>query len=235
MACASRSATAKPRPAIDPRCDQRRRDAVDASRQRLRRDASAPSQPDLGAARRRRAPCQLHRRRPPPAAGDWSSLRCARSRRQRTILVTDAMAAAGCKPGHYRLGDVDIDVGADGRVSLRGTPYLAGSAVTMPEAVANTVRFTGLPLNEVLPMATTTPAEYIGISTAGTVTAEWDPVGFTLRDHGMSVVDRGPCSAGLPPSRLRFGGHAVAWRRLLAPRQEDPMTMPTLISRDPVA
>ncbi len=103
---------------------------------------------------------------------------------ERTILVTDAMAAAGCKPGHYRLGDADIDVGADGRVSLRGTPYLAGSAVTMPEAVANTVRFTGLPLNEVLPMATTTPAEYIGISTAGTVTAEWDAVGSRLQISG---------------------------------------------------
>jgi N-acetylglucosamine-6-phosphate deacetylase len=50
----------------------------------------------------------------------------------------------------------------------------------MPEAIANTVRFTGLPLNEVLPMATTTPAEYIGIAPAGTVTAEWDPVGFEL-------------------------------------------------------
>ncbi len=99
---------------------------------------------------------------------------------ERTILVTDAMAAAGCKPGQYRLGDADIELGADRRVSLRGTPYLAGSAVTMPEAIANTVRFTGLPLNEVLPMATTTPAEYIGIAPAGTVTAEWDPVGFEL-------------------------------------------------------
>ena len=84
------------------------------------------------------------------------------------------------------MGDVDIDVGTDGRVSLRGTPYLAGSAVTMPEAVANTVRFTGLPLNEVLPMATTTPAEYIGISTAGTVTAEWDPVAIHIANHGRS-------------------------------------------------
>jgi N-acetylglucosamine-6-phosphate deacetylase len=93
---------------------------------------------------------------------------------ERTILVTDAMAAAGCEPGQYRLGDADIELGADRRVSLRGTP------VTMPEAIANTVRFTGLPLNEVLPMATTTPAEYIGIAPAGTVTAEWDPVGFEL-------------------------------------------------------
>ena len=58
---------------------------------------------------------------------------------QQTILVTDAMAAAGCPPGSYRLGYVDVEVGADRRVSLRGTPYLAGSALTMPEAIGNTV------------------------------------------------------------------------------------------------
>jgi N-acetylglucosamine-6-phosphate deacetylase len=93
---------------------------------------------------------------------------------QRTILITDAMAAAGCAPGTYRLGSVDVEVGADRRVSLRGTPYLAGSALTMPEAIGNTARFTGLPLSDVIPMATTIPAEYLGIATAGTVVASWD-------------------------------------------------------------
>ena len=98
----------------------------------------------------------------------------------RTILVSDAMAAAGCEPGSYRIGDVDVEVGTDRRVSLRGTPYLAGSALTMPEAVANTVRFTGLTLDDVLPMASTLPAKYLGIEAAGQVTAEWDPDKFTL-------------------------------------------------------
>lgn len=93
---------------------------------------------------------------------------------QCTILVSDAMAAAGCRPGAYRLGSVDVEVGPDKRVSLRGTPYLAGSALTMPEAIGNTVRFTGLPLTDVIPMASTIPAYYLGISTAGTVVAEWD-------------------------------------------------------------
>ena len=93
----------------------------------------------------------------------------------RTILVTDAIAAAGCPAGSYRIGEMEVEVAGDGRVSLRGTPYLAGSAVTMPEAVANTVRFTGLPIEEVLPMATTIPAEYMGIALVGTVSAEWDP------------------------------------------------------------
>ena len=99
---------------------------------------------------------------------------------QHTILVTDAMAAAACAPGVYRIGEVDVEVGGDRRVSLRGTPFLAGSALTMPEAIANTVRFTGLPLADVIPMASAAPAEYLGIPPAGIVTAEWDPDAYRL-------------------------------------------------------
>ena len=92
----------------------------------------------------------------------------------RTILVTDATAAAGCAPGSYRIGDVEVDVGDDRRVSLRGTPYLAGSALTMTEAIGKAARFTGLPIGTVLPMASSVPAEYLGIRTSGIVSADWD-------------------------------------------------------------
>jgi N-acetylglucosamine-6-phosphate deacetylase len=91
-----------------------------------------------------------------------------------TILVTDAIAAAGCPPGRYTIGGVTCELGEDGRVSLPGTPYLAGSGVTMDLAIANTVRFTGLPIAQVLPMASTIPAQYLGAATAGRVTADWD-------------------------------------------------------------
>lgn len=92
----------------------------------------------------------------------------------RTILVTDAVAAAGCAPGPYRLGDISCDLSEDGRVSLPGTPYLAGSALTLDRAIANTVRFTGLPVNEVIPMASTIPASYLSTTTLGRVVADWD-------------------------------------------------------------
>ena len=91
----------------------------------------------------------------------------------RTILTTDAMAAAGCAPGPYRIGELDIVVGQDRRVSLSGTPYLAGSALTMTEAVANTVKFTGMTLDEVTPLASSVPAAYMNVPLAGTVTASW--------------------------------------------------------------
>ncbi len=93
----------------------------------------------------------------------------------RTILVTDATAAAGCGPGRYSIGHVVCESAADGRVSLPGTPYLAGSSLTLPRAVANTVRFTGLPIETVLPMVSTIPAWYLGTTTVGTVIADWEP------------------------------------------------------------
>jgi N-acetylglucosamine-6-phosphate deacetylase len=93
---------------------------------------------------------------------------------ERTILVTDAIAAAGCAPGPYTIGGVGCELGADGRVSLPGTPYLAGSSLTLDRAIANTVRYTGLRLEAVIPMASTIPAAYLGMTTAGTVTASWN-------------------------------------------------------------
>jgi N-acetylglucosamine-6-phosphate deacetylase len=104
----------------------------------------------------------------------------------RAILVTDAIAAAGCPPGRHRLGDLEVDLGADGRVSLPGTPLLAGSALTMPEAIANTVRFAGVPLPEAAAMASAVPAAYLGISPAGTVTADWDADAFRLTVQHVS-------------------------------------------------
>jgi N-acetylglucosamine-6-phosphate deacetylase len=94
---------------------------------------------------------------------------------ERTILVTDAIAAAGCAPGRYTIGGVTCELAPSGRVSLPGTPYLAGSGLTMDRAVANTVAFTGLPLAHVAAMASTIPAHYMGMTPAGTVVTDWDP------------------------------------------------------------
>jgi N-acetylglucosamine-6-phosphate deacetylase len=98
-----------------------------------------------------------------------------------TVLVTDAIAAAGSTPGDYTIGAVTGTLGEDGRVSLPGTPYLAGSSLTMDRAVANAVRFTGLPIEEVAPMASSIPATYLGVRTADRVTADWNPATYELR------------------------------------------------------
>jgi N-acetylglucosamine-6-phosphate deacetylase len=99
----------------------------------------------------------------------------------RSILVTDAVAAAGMPAGRYTLGGQEVELSPAGRVAVPGAANLAGSALRLDAAIGNTVRFTGLPLEEVVPMASTRPAEYVGIPTAGRVVAEWDPVALALR------------------------------------------------------
>jgi N-acetylglucosamine-6-phosphate deacetylase len=104
----------------------------------------------------------------------------------RTILVTDAVAAAASAPGRYTIGGVDCELGEDGRVSLPGTPYLAGSSLTLDRAIANTVRFSGLSIDEVIPMASTIPATFMGMTTAGTISADWDAESSILRICGIT-------------------------------------------------
>ena len=80
----------------------------------------------------------------------------------RSILVTDAIAAAGNPPGRYMLGDVEVELTQDRKVCLPGTPYLAGSVLEMHQAVANTVRFSDASITDALKMATENPAELLG-------------------------------------------------------------------------
>lgn len=104
-----------------------------------------------------------------------------------TLLVTDAIAAAGCGPGRYTIGGVDCVLDGHGRVSLPGTPYLAGSALTLDRAIANTVRFTGLSIDDVIPMASTIPAAYMGTTSAGTAIADWNPEGGELNIRSVTT------------------------------------------------
>jgi N-acetylglucosamine-6-phosphate deacetylase len=98
----------------------------------------------------------------------------------RTILVTDAISSAGCPPGTYEFNGMTVILGADGRACPPGKPWMAGSSVTLDRAVANAVRFSGLSIEEVLPMASIQPARYMGIEASGRVTADWDPVEYCL-------------------------------------------------------
>jgi N-acetylglucosamine-6-phosphate deacetylase len=80
----------------------------------------------------------------------------------RSILVTDAIAAAGCPPGRYKLGNIEVEVLETGRVCLPNTPYLAGSAVQMHDSIGKAVLYSGVTLNEALQMATANPADALG-------------------------------------------------------------------------
>lgn len=80
----------------------------------------------------------------------------------RIALVTDAMRACGLAEGTYKLYDYDVTV-SEGQARLAdGT--LAGSVLTMGEAVKNMVELAGLPIETVLPLATDVPARIAGVA-----------------------------------------------------------------------
>ena len=73
----------------------------------------------------------------------------------RVVLVTDAIAAAGAGDGDWRMGDVEVTVRGGVVRTLDGV--LAGSVLTLPEAVRALLRL-GLGFEQAVDAATRTPA-----------------------------------------------------------------------------
>jgi N-acetylglucosamine-6-phosphate deacetylase len=80
----------------------------------------------------------------------------------RIALITDAMRACGLADGTYKLYDYEVTV-AEGAARL-ADGRLAGSVLTMEEAVRNMIELAGLPIETVIPMATEVPARIAAIS-----------------------------------------------------------------------
>lgn len=80
---------------------------------------------------------------------------------ERTILITDAMRAAGLPEGRYDLGGQEVTV-TDGQCRLAdGT--LAGSVLTMERALANFMAASGWSLAETWPTTSRTPAQALAL------------------------------------------------------------------------
>ncbi|HEU5058351.1 MAG TPA: N-acetylglucosamine-6-phosphate deacetylase [Kofleriaceae bacterium] len=79
----------------------------------------------------------------------------------RLVLVTDAMAAAGMGDGTYRFAGERVTV--TGGVARTDAGALASSTITLRDALANLMRFTGAPLAEALSTVTSTPARVLGM------------------------------------------------------------------------
>jgi N-acetylglucosamine-6-phosphate deacetylase len=77
---------------------------------------------------------------------------------ERSLLVTDAVMPAGCAPGHYRLGEVEVELHADGSVRMEGGTRLAGSALRMDRAIRNVIEMAGVSLAAAIALATRNPA-----------------------------------------------------------------------------
>jgi N-acetylglucosamine-6-phosphate deacetylase len=110
----------------------------------------------------------------------------------RSVLVTDAVAPAMCEPGAYRLGEVEIELRPDGRVTMRGGERLAGSSLRMDHAIGNVMRMAGVSLGEAVDMATRNPARVGRISGRDRgleVGDRADLVRFTIEDKRLRVLE----------------------------------------------
>lgn len=86
---------------------------------------------------------------------------------RRVALVTDAIAATGLADGDYDLGSQRIVV-RDGVSTLAGGTSLAGSVLTMADAVARAVRL-GISTVDAVASATATPAAAAGLRDVGRI------------------------------------------------------------------
>jgi N-acetylglucosamine-6-phosphate deacetylase len=74
------------------------------------------------------------------------------------------MAALGMPPGQYSLGEHEVT--SDGRAARLPDGRLAGSILSLDEAVRNLISFTGCKLEEAVATVTTTPARLLNVTAA---------------------------------------------------------------------
>lgn len=79
----------------------------------------------------------------------------------RVALITDAMAAAGSEDGDYLLGSLRVEV-RDGVARLAEGGAIAGSTLTLDEALRRAVQEVGVPVEEAVLALTETPATAVG-------------------------------------------------------------------------
>jgi N-acetylglucosamine-6-phosphate deacetylase len=85
----------------------------------------------------------------------------ARAAPESLIFITDAISAAGIGDGEYTLGDQTVRVTAGNAWSAEDR--LAGSILTMDEAVRRAVLQVGLSMEQAAAAASTTPARLLGL------------------------------------------------------------------------
>jgi N-acetylglucosamine-6-phosphate deacetylase len=90
---------------------------------------------------------------------------------ERVAVVTDAMAAAGCGDGAFRLGTMPIEV-ESGVARVRGTSTIAGSTATMDQLFRSVAgRDSDAALAAAVRMTSATPARALGLGRVGELRA----------------------------------------------------------------
>jgi N-acetylglucosamine-6-phosphate deacetylase len=103
----------------------------------------------------------------------------------RVALVSDATAGAAIGGGTYQLGDVEIEVA--GGVPTREDGVLAGTVLTMIDAVRN-LHALGISFEDSVGAATTVPARIVGRSDLG-VLEPGGPADLVVLDDGLEIAN----------------------------------------------
>ncbi|HEY3913674.1 MAG TPA: N-acetylglucosamine-6-phosphate deacetylase, partial [Verrucomicrobiae bacterium] len=83
--------------------------------------------------------------------------------RRKALFTTDCMAAAGAPPGHYTLGNLELEVGDDRIVRQPGKRNFAGSALCPDEGARNAEKWIGLTAAVARALFSTAIAEHFQI------------------------------------------------------------------------
>lgn len=100
------------------------------------------------------------------------------------ILITDAMRAKGLQYGEYDLGGQKVYVSEKGAHLANGA--LAGSVLTMEQAVKNMKAITNCSLQEIVAMSSTNAAEQLQLPMKGRIEEGFD-ADFVLLDQQLNV------------------------------------------------
>ena len=111
---------------------------------------------------------------------------------ERSVLITDAMAAAGMPDGTYQLGPIQVEV-KHGKATNNGT--LAGSVLTMDRAVRNITRFSHWTLREAVRAATLNATRAVGLAQHGELApgAEANIIVLSPDGEVRRTIVRGRC------------------------------------------
>jgi N-acetylglucosamine-6-phosphate deacetylase len=107
--------------------------------------------------------------------------------KDRAMLITDAMAAAGMPDGNYKLGELDVRV-KDG-ICIIGENTLAGSTLTLDHAVKNFAAFTEAPIGEIARLVSRNPAHMTGLEEEVGALAVGRAADITILSAENTVVD----------------------------------------------
>ena len=116
---------------------------------------------------------------------------------ERLVLITDSMEATGCPDGEYSIAGMPVTVKNGRAVTHDGA--IAGSTLSMWQAVQNLMAFADVSLEDAIYAATMAPAREVGIH---------DRVGSLAVGHRADLIVLDGLGGSLVPGRILCGG---AW------------------------